>query len=114
MGLNRDLEPARMTALSTPTTTRPQVGNRTELGRYALPDGTVRLLIGQRIDGSVRLVDVPLASSGRRYVIERELEQDGYAALKALAVDYLQVAARLGEIPMAQRAQSVREGMGLR
>ncbi len=49
----------------------------------------------------MRLVDVPLAGHGRRYVIERELEQDGYAALTALAVDYLHVAARLGEIPMA-------------
>jgi hypothetical protein len=87
-----------MTALATPTT-RPQVGKRTELGRYTLPDGTVRLLIGQRIDGSVRLVDVPLAS-GRRYVIE--LEQDGYAALTALVGDYLQVAAGLGEIPMGR------------
>jgi hypothetical protein len=91
-----------MTALATPTTTRPQVGKRTELGRYTLPDGTVRLVIGQRIDGSVRLVDVPLATSGRRYLIERELEQDGYSALRALVGDYLQVAAALGEIPMAR------------
>jgi hypothetical protein len=42
------------------------------------------------------------ATSGRRYVIARELAQDGYATLTALAVDYLQVAARLGEIPMAR------------
>jgi hypothetical protein len=91
-----------MNALATPTTTRPQVGKRTELGRYTLPDGTVRLVIGQRIDGSVRLVDVPLATSGRGYLIERELEQDGYAALRALVGDYLQVAAGLGEIPMAR------------
>jgi hypothetical protein len=91
-----------MTALATPTTTGPQVGKRTELGRYTLPDGTVRALIGQRIDGSVRLVDVPLGTSGRRYVIERELEQDGYAALTALVGDYLQVAAGLGEIPMGR------------
>jgi len=102
MGLDRDLEPAGMNALATPTTTRPQVGKPTELGRYTLPDGTVRLVIGQRIDGSVRLVDVPLATRGRRYVIERELEQDGYTALKALVGDYLQVAAALDEIPMAR------------
>ena len=56
MGLDRDLEPARMNALATPTTPRPQVGKRTELGRYILPDGTVRLVIGQRIDGSVRFL----------------------------------------------------------
>ena len=102
MGLDRDLEPARMTAQANTTTIRPQVGKRTELGRYTLPDGTVRLLIGQRIDGSVRLVDVPLTGPGRRYVVERELEQDGYSALKALVGDYLQVAAGLGEIPMGR------------
>jgi hypothetical protein len=89
-----------MSALATPTTTRPQVGKRTELGRYTLPDGTVRLVIGQRIDGSVRLVDAPLTGRGRRYVIERELEQDGYGALQALVTDYLSVAEQRGVIPV--------------
>ncbi len=61
MGLELHLGPARMTALATTTTTRPQVGKRTELGRYTLADGTVRLVIGQRINGSVRfLPDQPV------------------------------------------------------
>jgi hypothetical protein len=89
-----------MTALATPTTTHPQVGKRTELGRYTLPDGSTRQIIGQRVEGSVRLVDVPLATSGRRYVIERELELDGYAALQALVTDYLAVAEQRGVIPV--------------
>ena len=89
-----------MTALANTTpTTRPQVGKRTELGRSTLPDGAVRLLIGQRVDG-VRLVDVPLSGRGRRYLVERELEQDGYAALNALVTDYLAVAEQLGAIPV--------------
>lgn len=88
-----------MTTLAIPTTTRPHVGKRTELGCYTLPDGTVRVVIGQRIEGSVRLVDVPLATSGRRYVIERELEQDGYGALQALVTDYLSVAEQRGVNP---------------
>lgn len=49
---------------------------------------------------SVRLVDVLLTTSGRRYVIERELEQDGYAALQALVNDYLAFAAQHGVIPV--------------
>jgi hypothetical protein len=100
MGLNRNLEPAGMTALATTTSTRPQVGKRTELGRYTLPNGITRVVVGQRVQGTVRLVDVPLATSGRRYLIERELEQDGYAALQALVSDYLAVAKRRGVIPV--------------
>jgi len=63
-----------MTTLATPTTTRPQVGKRTELGRYTLPDGTVRLVIGQRIDGSVRFLPgnrAVLVSPSQRYEDDR-------------------------------------------
>lgn len=79
--------------------TLPRTGAPTELGRYTLPNGTVRHLIGQRIEGSVRLVDAPLAGRGRRYVIERGLEQDGYAALLAITEDYLTQAEKLGTVP---------------
>ena len=75
------------------------VGRRTELGCYTLPDGTVRLLVGQRILGHVRLVDVPKARLGRSYVVETELEQDGYAALQALVADYIHIGTQRGEIP---------------
>jgi hypothetical protein len=37
---------------------------------------------------SVRLVDVPLSGRGRRYLAERELEQDGYAALDRLGLGF--------------------------
>ena len=66
-----------------------QVGDRVELGRYRTADGTERGIFGQRINGVVRLVDRPLSGAGRSYLIERELEQDGHAALKALVIDYL-------------------------
>jgi hypothetical protein len=59
------------------------------------------VIVGQRVNNVVRLSDVPAAGRGRAYLIERELEKDGYAALKALVADYLAQAARLDEVPMA-------------
>jgi hypothetical protein len=47
------------------------------------------------------VTDCPARGGGRAYLVERELEQDGNAALQALIADYLQVADRLHEIPMA-------------
>lgn len=76
------------------------VGERTELGRYTVPAGE-RVLYGQRVDGSVRVTDVPARDRGRAYLVERELEQDGYAALQALVADYLAQAELLGDVPMA-------------
>ena len=79
---------------------RVEVGERVELGRYAISAGE-RVIYGQRVAGVVRLVDVPGGGHGRAYLIERELEQDGMSALQALVTDYLAQAARLGEVPMA-------------
>jgi len=76
------------------------VGELTELERYAISSGE-RVLYGQRISGCVRLTDRPASGSGRSYLIERELEQDGYEALKALVADYIAQAQQLGRIPMA-------------
>jgi hypothetical protein len=93
-----------MTAVAPNPTSRkrsPQVGERHELARYTLPDGTVRQIAGQRVNGSVRLIDVPLGGRGRGYVIERELEKDGYDALLALANDYHAQATKHGRIPAA-------------
>lgn len=80
--------------MSTTTTTNPRnplpiVGQRRELERYTIPDAGQRILYGQRIDGHVRVTDVPARGHGRAYLVERELEQDGYQALKALVADYL-------------------------
>jgi hypothetical protein len=91
--------------MTTPTVTELRrngnpVGERVELGRYRVSSGE-RVIVGQRVNGVVRISDVPAAGRGRAYLIERELEQDGYAALKALVADYLAQAVRLGAVPMA-------------
>ena len=38
---------------------------------------------------------------GRAYLVERGLEEDGYAALNALVADYLEQAGELDDVPMA-------------
>ncbi len=73
------------------------VGKRTELGRYTITRGE-RVLYGQRIQGVVRVTDNP--ASGRAVLVERGLEDDGYAALLALVADYIGQAERHDEIPM--------------
>ena len=90
--------------MTTPTVTElvrngNRVGQRVELARYTIPAGE-RVLYGQRINGVVRLTDVPLTAGGRAYLVERELEQDGNAALQALVHDYVEQAQRHDEIPM--------------
>ena len=74
-----------------------------ELARYSVASG-VRVLYGQRVDGVVRLTDVPLVPGGRAYLVERGLEEEGasaHAALQALVADYLRQASVLNEVPMA-------------
>jgi hypothetical protein len=73
-------------------------GGPRELGRYRITSGE-RVIYGQRILGVVRLVDVPVAGAGRRYVIERELTR--MAEVEAIVADYLQEAAIWNEIPAA-------------
>ena len=94
--------------MSAPTTTqtRPDVaiGERVELARYTVCAGE-RIIYGQRIDGVVRITDRPASDgTGRSYLVERELEQEGpgaYAALQALLADYLAQASVLDRVPMA-------------
>jgi hypothetical protein len=91
--------------MTTPTVTEIRrngnpVGERIELARYSVPVGE-RVLYGQRVDGVVRVTDVPACGRGRAYLVERELEQDGYEALKALVSDYLEQAGLLDDVPMA-------------
>jgi hypothetical protein len=71
---------------------------RVELARYTLAAGE-RVIYGQRVLGVVRLVDVPSAGRGRRYLIERELTV--MAELEAIVEDYLDQAARGQVIPAA-------------
>ena len=76
------------------------VGERTELARYCVSAGE-RVIYGQRINGCVRITDRPVSGNGRSYLVERECEQDGYSALKALVADYVEQSRELGEVPMA-------------
>jgi len=85
---------------ATTTQVPPRTGVRTELARYTV-EGQERILYGQRVLGVVRITDVPAGAGDRAYLIERGLEQDGHAALQALIEDYLQLAARHNQIPMA-------------
>jgi len=91
--------------MTTPTVTEIRrngnpVGERVELARYTVSAGE-RVLYGQRVNGVVRVTDVPACGRGRAYLAERELEKDGYDALKALVSDYLNQAELLEDVPMA-------------
>jgi hypothetical protein len=80
-----------------------RTGARVELARYSVTLGD-RVLYGQRVDGVVRVTDVPLAPGGRAYLVERGLEEEGAnanAALQALIADYLRQASALDDVPMA-------------
>ena len=77
------------------------IGKRMELGRYRTATGVERVLYGQRVPNVVRVTDVPVERPGRAYLVERGLEEDGYAALLALVDDYLVQANRLRVPPMS-------------
>jgi hypothetical protein len=79
-------------------TTRPVVGERTTLGSYVVA-GERRVIIGQRVDGVVRISDCPDGTAGRAYLIERGLETK--AELDAVVVDYLKRATELQAVPMS-------------
>jgi hypothetical protein len=86
------------------TTQRGRTGPRVELARYSVTAGD-RMLYGQRVDGVLRLTDVPLEAGGRAYLVERGLEEEGSnanAALHALIADYLRQASVLDAVPMAE------------
>ena len=90
--------------MTTPTVTEIRrngnpVGERTELARYTVSAGQ-RILYAQRVNGVVRVTDVPARGRGRAYLVERELEQDGSGALQALVLDYVQQAELLADVPM--------------
>jgi hypothetical protein len=83
---------------------RGRTGARVELARYSVASGD-RVLYGQRVDGVVRVTDVPQKAGGRAYLVERGLEEEGpnaNAALQALVADYLRQASVLDAVPMAE------------
>jgi len=61
-------------------------GSRVPLAHYAT-SLEQRVLIGQRVDGIVRITDEPATGQGRSYLVESELESK--AALTALISDYI-------------------------
>ena len=54
-----------------------------ELGRYTIPEGE-RVLRGRRVNGAAIVIDAPAGTEGRVYLVERDVERDGYSALLAL------------------------------
>lgn len=90
--------------MTTPTATEIRgngkpAGERVELARYTITTGT-RVLVGQRVDGTVRVSDHPADGRGRAVLVERGLEQDGNAALLALINDYVHQATLHDQVPM--------------
>lgn len=74
--------------------TKPQVGERVELARYALSAGE-RVLFGQRVNGIVRVTDKPAAGSGRSFLVERGVTSN--AELEAIVADYVSESERRDE-----------------
>jgi hypothetical protein len=94
--------------MTTPTVTETrrhghQIGERIELARYTISSGA-RIVLGQRVDGVVRVIDRPVSGRGRSYLVERGLEQDGNAALQTLVAHYVQQARTRDRVPMETSA----------
>ncbi|MGH2868457.1 MAG: hypothetical protein ACRDNK_12940, partial [Solirubrobacteraceae bacterium] len=58
------------------------------LGRYTIPAGE-RVICGRRVKGIAIVIDAPAGCEGRVYLVERDIEHDGYSALRALVAEYL-------------------------
>src|SRR4051812_18333469 len=86
------------TAAPESTPRRRATNEPVELGRYTITGGE-RVVMGQRVLGVVRLVDVPAEGRGRRHLIERGLTS--MAEVEAIVADYLDQAARWDAIPAA-------------
>ena len=78
------------------TGTKPATGAPQLLAEYDCDEGT-RQLIGQRVDGNVRITD--RREGGRSYLVAEDFSS--MAELEALVADYLGKARRLGYAPMA-------------
>lgn len=83
--------------MSTVASSRGATNERVELARYRISSGE-RIVCGQRVDGVVRLVDIPASERGRRYLIERGLTS--MRELEAIVADYLDQASRWDAIPV--------------
>jgi len=81
------------------TTSEPATGRPKRLGHYSV-EGGERQLVAQRVDGVVQLRDQAATEDGRSYVVEPELHS--LSELEAIVADYLEIAKRLGEVPMRE------------
>jgi hypothetical protein len=88
--------------MSATTVTPSRTGQLVELGRYATDIREQRVIVGRRVDGVVRVFDLPVDGRGRSYQVESGFES--YRELAALVADYKRQALRLGEWPMTRRA----------
>jgi hypothetical protein len=76
-----------------------RTGEPRVLGRYESSEGT-RQVVGQRINGTVALSDVPAGDEGKVYLIERHVPSRG--ELEGIVADYLNLAAQLERPPMVR------------
>ncbi len=83
--------------MSATATTEHTTGQAKVLATYDCDEGQ-RQLIGQRVDGIVRITDRPKRGGGRAYLVEEGLTKMN--ELQALIDDYLAKAKRLGYAPM--------------
>lgn len=100
------------TTATTTSTGQHPTGQRVELATYTTDTDEPRVLIGQRVDGIVRVTDEPAHGDGRAYLVESELESK--AALDALVDDYLVKAKRTGYPPMRGGVGADAHGRGCR
>lgn len=73
-----------------------------ELARYTTDTGEERMLVGQLVDGAVRITDRPCHADGRRYFVEEGI--DSKLELAMLVADYRRQADQHGCCPMSGAA----------
>ncbi len=83
--------------MTTATTDLKPAGRPMILATYEADEG-VRELVGQRVDGIVRITDRLKDAAGRAYLVEEGI--GCMAELEAIVADYLVKAKRLGYAPM--------------
>jgi len=84
-----------MSVNTTPATARTAIEQSWPATRSQTASGSLRPARRRRIN------DNPARGRGRAYLVERQLELDGNAALWALIEDYIAQSAVLNAIPMA-------------
>ena len=78
-------------------TTEQTTGRPQRLATYTADVGE-RMLVGQRVDGVVRISDVSADGQGRSYLVEPEV--GSMTEIEAIVADYTAKAKKLGWVPM--------------